>query len=50
MSGVIVRRTVKLPSTINEYNKSYLKTKMDRSGHNFTMEFKEQEKVDYDRN
>lgn len=39
MSGVKVRKTVKLPSTINDYNKNYLQTKMKKSGHNFAVEF-----------
>lgn len=43
MSGVRVRKTIKLPSTVNEYNKDYLQTKMRRSGHNFAMEFKDKE-------
>lgn len=40
MSGVIVRETVKLPATVNDYNRGYLQTKMKRSGHNFNIEFK----------
>ena len=43
MSGVKVRKTVKLPSTVNDHNKNYLQTKMKKSGHNFTMEFTAEE-------
>ena len=43
MSGVKVRKTVKLPSTVNDYNKDYLQTKMKKSGHNFTVEFATEE-------
>lgn len=39
MSGIKVRKTVKLLSTVNDYNKGYLQTKMKKSGHNFTAEF-----------
>lgn len=43
MSGVKVRKTVKLPSTVNDYNKDYLQTKMKKSGHNFKVEFATEE-------
>lgn len=43
MSGVKVRQTLKLPSTVNDYNRDYLQTKMRKSGHNFTMEFTTEE-------
>lgn len=43
MSGVKVRKTVRLPSTVNDYNKDYLQTKMKKSGHNFTVEFATEE-------
>ena len=40
-SGVSVLEVVKLPSTITEHNRDYLKTKMQKSGHNFSVEFTE---------
>ena len=43
ISGVKVRKTLKLPSTVNDYNRDYLQTKMRKSGHNFTMEFTTEE-------
>ena len=38
-AGVSVLEEVKLPSTINEYNRNYLKTKMEKNNHNFKYEF-----------
>ncbi|NJK71498.1 GTP cyclohydrolase II RibA [Candidatus Gracilibacteria bacterium] len=38
-SGVNVTKVIKLPSTINKYNKGYLETKMRKNGHNFQFEF-----------
>ncbi len=46
MSGVRVRKVIKLPSTVTKYNRGYLHTKMERSGHNFEVEFKERENHD----
>lgn len=38
-SGVGLLETVKIESTVNEYNRDYLMTKMNKSGHNFNQEF-----------
>ncbi|BBM86384.1 GTP cyclohydrolase II RibA [Candidatus Uabimicrobium amorphum] len=38
-AGVAVVQTVKLLSTINEHNRDYLKTKMEKNHHNFQAEF-----------
>ncbi|WP_372365139.1 GTP cyclohydrolase II [Candidatus Uabimicrobium sp. HlEnr_7] len=37
-AGVAVVETVKLLSTVNEYNRDYLKTKMEKNNHNFQQE------------
>ncbi|MFA6919011.1 MAG: GTP cyclohydrolase II RibA [Patescibacteria group bacterium] len=38
-AGVSVSEIVKLPSTVTDQNRSYLETKMRKSGHNFKPEF-----------
>ena len=38
-SGVSVLEVIKVTSTITEYNRGYLKTKMQKSGHDFSVEF-----------
>ena len=43
ISGARVRKIVKLPSIVNDYNKDYLQTKIKKSGHNFTVEFATEE-------
>ena len=43
MSNARVRKIVKLPSIVNDYNKDYLQTKIKKSGHNFTVEFATEE-------
>lgn len=45
MSGVKIRDILKLASTVNEYNENYLRTKMNRSGHDFTIEFNTKEEL-----
>ena len=38
-AGVVVVETIKILSTVNEHNRDYLKTKMDKNNHNFHQEF-----------
>ena len=38
LAGIHVNDTIKLDSTVNEYNKNYLMTKMKKNGHNFNNE------------